>query len=313
VGAGIAALGFPDPRKEVPGAEQNHPLLVSFLKALADEDDPTKRAYPTNLTIIQHLPLALSSLYPSEQTGTAHIADLCLVGFFWLLRPAEYLAGAGQTRSKAFRLQDISFLVGSRSYLATDNSLNDLMSSITRATMTFNDQKNSVRGEQISHAATTHPQLCPCKSLARLCRHLRDHSAPINTPIHTYYRGNPPSPHLTHPADITASLRIAATQLEAQTGIDASLLTARSLRPGGATALLCAGVDSDVIQLLGRWKSDAMLRYLRIAAHAHSNNLAQSMLTAGHYTFAPHTFTSEHAQPIPNEAPPKFVQALLEN
>ena len=31
MGQGIAALGFPDPRKEAPGSPRNHPLLTSFL------------------------------------------------------------------------------------------------------------------------------------------------------------------------------------------------------------------------------------------------------------------------------------------
>jgi hypothetical protein len=56
VGAGIAALGFPDPRKEVPGAERNHPLLVSFLKALADEDDPSHSTPPHRFCSLSPLP-----------------------------------------------------------------------------------------------------------------------------------------------------------------------------------------------------------------------------------------------------------------
>jgi site-specific recombinase XerD len=81
--------------------------------------------------------------------------------------------------------------------------------------------------------------------------------------------------------------RHSANNIQHLTGIDPSLLSARNLRPGGATALLCTGIDTDVIQLLGHWKSDAMLRYLRVAALAHTSNLSQQMLTAGTYTFAP--------------------------
>ena len=40
VGQGITHLGQPDPRKEVPGSNQNHPLLTSFYRAMQDEDDP---------------------------------------------------------------------------------------------------------------------------------------------------------------------------------------------------------------------------------------------------------------------------------
>ena len=49
-------------------------------------------------------------------------------------------------------------------------------------------------------------------------------------------------------------------------GIPAASISCRSLRPGGATALLCAGVDDETIKLIGRWQSDAMLRYLRVDA-----------------------------------------------
>lgn len=31
-------------------------------------------------------------------------------------------------------------------------------------------------------------------------------------------------------------------------------------------ALLCAGVDSDRLQLIGRWRSDEMFRYLNVQA-----------------------------------------------
>ena len=72
------------------------------------------------------------------------------------------------------------------------------------------------------------------------------------------------------------------------------------MRPGGATALLCAGIDKDAIQLLGRWKSDAMLRYLRIQAASIQFNYAQQMLESGSYTFHPQALADDG---LPNEAP----------
>ena len=62
---------------------------------------------------------------------------------------------------------------------------------------------------------------------------------------------------------IQQALRIAATDLEDATGILTSKIQARSLRAGGATALLCGKIDKDTIKLLGRWKSDAVDNYLR--------------------------------------------------
>jgi hypothetical protein len=309
VGQGIAALGVPDPRKEAPGSDRNHPLLTSYLKALEDADDPSTRAYPANITIVQHLPEVLDTAHPQHGRANLHTIDLCVVGFFWLLRPAEYLYSAAQGRSQAFRLQDVCFQADGRLLPAADASLNDLdVSRITRATLTFNDQKNAVRGEQISHAATQHPLLCPCKALARICAHLRAYGAAPATPLYTYY-DNLGQVHHAQPQFVTNALRHAANSLQATTGIPAALLSARSLRPGGATALLCAGVDADVIQLLGRWKSDAMLRYLRVAATANTRNFAQTMLNAGAYTFAPNTYDEAHYPPIPREAPTEFASA----
>ena len=87
-------------------------------------------------------------------------------------------------------------------------------------------------------------------------QHLRNHDTPPSTPLCTYYNGTG-QPQQSSPSLITNALRHAAIDVQHLTGIDPFLISARSLRPGGATALLCAGIDPDVIQLLGRWKSDA--------------------------------------------------------
>ena len=109
------------------------------------------------------------------------------------------------------------------------------------------------------------------------------------------------------PIHVTNALRHATGPVQETTGVEPALLSARSLRPGGATALLCAGVDGNAVQLLGRWKSDAMLRCLRIQAATVANNFAQLMLDHGTCTFAPQVFTNAG---LPNEAPPD-VAALL--
>jgi hypothetical protein len=304
IGKGFTHLGKQDPRKSIQGAKHYHPLLKDFFDAMAKEDDPAQRAHPANTTILRRLDTVLD-LTTSRDRLTR---DLCVVGFYWLLRPSEYLSGEGQTRATPFRISDITFSVGSDELLALDPSLNDLnIATLTRASLTFNDQKNAVRGERITHSVTTDPILCPCKALLRISAHLRSHHAPPTTPIYTYY--DPAgTPHAVTPEHIRDSLRTAAADLSHLTGLDPALLSSRSLRPGGATALLCAGIDTDVIKLVGRWKSDAMMTYLRVSTLAHSHNLAQNMLLHGGYTFAPEATVD--ALPVPNEAPINFVATL---
>ena len=110
VGQGIANLGGCDPRKATLGAVRNDPILAAFLKRLRDEDDPSTRAYPANLTILRGLLDALDIDDDVHGALNAHIIDLIIVAFYWLLRPAEYLdADADEdSRSQAFRLRDIS-------------------------------------------------------------------------------------------------------------------------------------------------------------------------------------------------------------
>lgn len=307
VGAGITMLGGQDPRKQTPGADRNHPLLASFLKSLADDDDPAKRAYPANTTIVDNLHAQVHNQDPSHCRALLHTIDLAIVGFFWMLRPAEYLTSKSCGRSQAFTLADISFQTPECTFAALDPSLNDLdVSRIRRATLTFSDQKNAVKGEQICHLVTSHPRLCPVKALSRICAHLRSHGAPPGTPIYTCYTSAGIA--VISPRHIKRALRRSAQSLLPTTGIDPRLLTSRSLRPGGATALLCSGVDSNIIQLVGRWKSDAMLRYLRVAALAHNTNLAEGMLRAGAFTFAPGTHDA--FRPLPEQAPDAFISAV---
>jgi hypothetical protein len=65
-------------------------------------------------------------------------------------------------------------------------------------------------------------------------------------------------------------------------GLKPGDISARALRAGGVMALLLGKVDYATIQLIGRWRSDQILRYLQVSArpimqgHAHiiANNSA---------------------------------------
>ena len=89
--------------------------------------------------------------------------------------------------------------------------------------------------------------------------------------------------------DITTLLRTHARLLGPAYGFLPQHISARSLRASGAMALLCAQVDSDVIQLLGRWRSDEMLRYLHVQAEPVMRNFSSCMISGGSYHLLPNT------------------------
>ena len=49
----------------------------------------------------------------------------------------------------------------------------------------------------------------------------------------------------------------------------------------GAMALICASIDHDRIKLIGRWRSDKILRYLHVQAEPVMQRYAHAMVTAG--------------------------------
>ena len=94
------------------------------------------------------------------------------------------------------------------------------------------------------------------------------------------------------------------------------MITAQSLRSGGATALMCANIDTRVIQLLGRWQSDAMLTYLRTQAFNNHGNFSTKMLSGGTFGFsigstpaAQDAFNADNDYRLPIGLPDDLVDA----
>lgn len=307
---GFTNLGVADPRLH-PTTGQPIDVFPDFLTSCGNEDSPSTRAYPVNITILRALPQVLEIEDPKYKDRELHIMHMTIAAFFWLLRPAEYTNDKPGGRSQAFRLCDVHFVVGSTLYNATNipmASLNDSkVDRITYATLTFNDQKNAKRGDQIGHQPTDDPLLCPIKALVYLVRHHRKNKSAADTPLHWHRSRHDKRWYPIKPEFIKNGLRHAATHVFEETGIDPQLLTARSLRPGGATALLCANVDPDHIKLLGRWKSDAMLRYLHAQASTRTQHFSQKMLAHGTYTFVPADFRNGG---LPQETPEDVVNSL---
>ena len=63
-------------------------------------------------------------------------------------------------------------------------------------------------------------------------------------------------------------------------------------------ALLCGNIDTDVIKLVGRWKSDAIFRYLHAQALPIITDLSRTMLKHGRFTLLPGSNIPPAAVPI---------------
>lgn len=275
VGQTIALLGSPDPRLATHGRIDIR--LSRMSKAFAKQDPHPDRVKPIPLSLLL---LASATAYAIAGSSISRqaIVDMMCLAFYFLMRPGEYCTTPNEPHP--FRMRDVVLYAGGVP-LSIATCTDAQLLSATSVELTFTTQKNSVRGEKIAHGRSGHAHFCPVLATARRLIHLRTHQATPETPLHTYRTIGSPSWIPVRADQITELLRCAVRTSPTATGFDPKNVTAKSLRSSGAMALLVAQVDTDLIRLIGRWKSDAMLRYLHIQALPVMQKHAATMLSHG--------------------------------
>ena len=226
--------------------------------------------------------LGLEPLFKSRA-----LADSVCLAFYYLLCPSEYSGNEKQ----AFTLGDVHLYIGTRKLNITTAPLLDLARA-TSVRLHFSTQKNQSKGEVLAQGLSGDRFCCPVHSVVRFVRSHRKYfdrtQQPVDDTIRlaSYYDGAN-NRFNVRAMDVTSQVRFAARALQHHTGINPTDLSARSARAGGAMALLCGGVDSDTIQLLGRWHGVSMMRYLHMEAQPVFKQLAQKMFNHGTYSFLP--------------------------
>lgn len=211
------------------------------------------------------------------------MANMITLGFFFLLRPGEY-ADTTNPDSSPFRLCDLHLMIGNRRLDHLTCPYHDL-EAVNFVGLEFTRQKNGVQGEIIGLGRSCTPSFCPVTALINRIKHLRQHHAAPTTPLYSYFHNFAwQSISASH---LTTTLRLTVAAIGPHFGIQPTDISVRSLRSSGAMALLCAGVDTDRIRLLGRWRSDEMLCYLTVQAFPVVARLAPAMLQHGHFTLIP--------------------------
>ena len=144
----------------------------------------------------------------------------------------------------------------------------------------FVDQKNKEKNDSRSQRATGDPILCPVKRSASLVERIRrlvpNHSP--STTINTIFL-NGTVLELSQDY-LRERLRVTCTVLGGKPvfGYDASDIGTKSLRSGAAMALFLMNHSTERIMLLGRWKPDAFLVYIRPQVLEWTNDMSRDMI-----------------------------------
>jgi hypothetical protein len=208
---------------------------------------------------------------------------MIIIGFYFLLRPGEYAATQNPDVAP-FRLSNVRlFRHECRLDVLTAPSWD--VHSAKFVGLEFSTQKNGVKGEIIGLGRSGHQTFCPVKAIVNRVLHLRQHNAPLQTTLYTYYHAS--HTHVITTTHLTNTLRSIVQSFVARFGLTPLDISVRSLRSSGVMALLCTNVDTDRIRLLGRWQPDEMLRYLHVQAVPIVAPIAAAMLRHGHFSLLP--------------------------
>ena len=143
--------------------------------------------------------------------------------------------------------------------------------------------------------------ICPVVTWASIVSRIRSYKNSSDTSQVNCYmtrRGN-----LTHITSnqIRTKIRAAAAVIgENSLGFKIDEIGCHSLRSGSAMAMYLAGVPITTIQLIGRWKSDAFMRYIREQVDCFTENISSKMMSVQNFYTIPDNM---HRDPSLNQDP----------
>jgi hypothetical protein len=153
--------------------------------------------------------------------------------------------------------------------------------------ITFVSQKNGEKMECITQHRTTHGKICPVVSWAfTVCRILSYKKTTVHSTVNTFF--DPASQKLVQIMAKQSRLRLRDMVTKIGTdklGIDISAVGTHSLRSSCAMLMYLAKARTATIMLLGRWKSDAFLLYLRKQVKEFTSGVSDLMVGQGETFF----------------------------
>lgn len=218
-----------------------------FFKACDKGDPAPNRKASLGTAVFKRLLQASSS---SIHTA---IGQLCNGALHFAMRACEYSITTDKTpRTTLLRLRDIVFL--KKGEITTNRKSAD------KVVITFRLQKNGEKDESIVRRRGKNSQYCPVLIWASIVdRILGYEGASLDSPVNTVMV-NGRLGYLTSDM-IKTRLRAVVRSLDKDFPI--SKVTPHSIRATYATVLFQHGASLDVVKLMGRWKSDSFLLYIR--------------------------------------------------
>ena len=116
-----------------------------MLAAWKKQDPPAAQVKPIPIVVICRIAYIAQHL-PPDSHFLQGVADMIIIGFFYLLRPGEYTNSPSDTTP--FAMQDVQLAIGPRRLDLWHSPASELNQAL-QASLTFTTQKNGVENEVI--------------------------------------------------------------------------------------------------------------------------------------------------------------------
>jgi hypothetical protein len=247
----------------------------------ADPGEKQQKALPVCVYQEMHK-LAYSNKSQSSDLDVA-IADIFILSFFFCMRSCEYSEVQGDRQTKILCARNIRFYNARNQDIS--NKINELDDAIT-VSITFEFQKRDIRNDTISHQQSGDKEgtgsMCPVKAAISIIRRIYSYG-PLQDKVHDTQINLVRSGSDLFSIPSTMFLQRIRYTVDLlgpeKLGFTSSEVGTHSNRSGGAMGMFLAGTPIYTIMLMGRWSSDAFMRYIQKQVLQSSHGIATKMLT----------------------------------
>ena len=191
------------------------------------------------------------------------------------MRSCEYLKikPNEERRTHPIRLRNLVFRKNHTIVPHDDPNLADA----DTVTVTFEYQKRDLRDDAVTQTKSGDPLMCPVRSAAEIVKRMSKFGANKDMFVYTYQDANG---KLMDMMTDTARdhLRNFIATVDKKWGLNSDDVGLHSMRTSAAMAMYLNKIPVCTIMLLGRWSSDAFLRYIRKQVTEFSNDVSRKMI-----------------------------------
>jgi hypothetical protein len=232
----------------------------------AENPECDKKALPVACEMILY---AKNTLFNSNSIESMAICIAMQVGFCNLARVSEYIRTKGkhffQAQHVVFTLTPLTeggeprYVASTDAHLHSEDDVTGMTWTLVTAKKDSEGSGNCIPISRDTSSTAAFDFVGDCFRWASIARPKRD--APFISTSDGW--------ELSY-----SRLNAAIKKLATVFGLDPKRYSSHSLRIGGASALAAAGAPDYIIQLMGRWKSTAFLKYIQLATAAYKRAIS---------------------------------------